>query len=346
MLPTDDECKKQIPVNQQRDLCFKHNEAVFGPNKITRTNGIISVSLYFAKNIQKCIKPELTVHFLEKKVLQPYAEGTVEMSIAELSSSSSSSNSVALDVMTLSEAEKIFLPTSELQNLRNALHSKYDLQVKAIDCLLEPSKLFLFSILEKVSIGIGRMTVLSTRDMALSFPPPVCPEDKLTHNMIALIAHQITETLPSWERLAFASNVSCDLGYIIGQAAAKLRFGLPQLMTSLILLKRLYIVAGRKIEKGVEPIIYIRNHNIRLIFLGCLLLAGKLSDDWHYSNMDWALLFKIGLNNINCVEKCILDALNFDLFISEETYNECKNIFEKLWIPHPNSEKASPQDKT
>ncbi|GHU21399.1 hypothetical protein FACS189472_14020 [Alphaproteobacteria bacterium] len=349
MLPTDEENRNQKHVSQPRR--FRHNETVFELDKINRANDIIPVSLYFAQNIQKYIKPEFTVRFLEKKVLQPNAEGTVEMSIATLStrssssSSSSASSNMALDITTMGKFENIFMPTSELQNLRNALDSRYNLEIRTIDCFSDHSKLYLYSVLEEVSLKIGKMIALSTKDSALSFPPPVCPEDKLTSNMIAIIAHQIIWTLPCDERKVYGPNVIYDLKYVIGQAGAKLRLELPQLMTAVILMKRLYALSCRQLEKNILPILGIRNDNIRLIFLGCLLLANKLMDDWAYFNTSWAQLFKVETDLINSTEDRILDALNFDLFISDETYDESKNALEKLWAPRVHSEKSSTKEK-
>lgn len=68
--------------------------------------------------------------------------------------------------------------------------------------------------------------------------------------------------------------------------------------------------------------IILNPHNIHRIILGCLLIAIKYNEDVYYTNMHYANVGGISLEELNCLEYYTIQLLNFDLYISDEIYQK------------------------
>jgi len=69
------------------------------------------------------------------------------------------------------------------------------------------------------------------------------------------------------------------------------------------------------------------NYNWRKIFTGTLILAHKYLCDIGYNrNILWVHITGLKINEINEIEKLILNKINFDLYVSCEFFNNVKTI--------------------
>lgn len=64
--------------------------------------------------------------------------------------------------------------------------------------------------------------------------------------------------------------------------------------------------------------IFITNYSCHRLILISLLLAAKISEDYLFTNLDWAYCGGVTLSNINNMEYTCLSILNFNVFISSQ----------------------------
>ncbi len=69
----------------------------------------------------------------------------------------------------------------------------------------------------------------------------------------------------------------------------------------------------------------IQPHNIHRLFISCCLLAIKYNEDCFYTNEYYAKVGGIDLNEMNYLERCCIELLNFDLFVDQNIYNKYVN---------------------
>ena len=68
--------------------------------------------------------------------------------------------------------------------------------------------------------------------------------------------------------------------------------------------------------------IILNPHNIHRIILGCLLLAIKYNEDLYFTNEQYAKIGGVSLKEINCLEYCSFQLLDFNLYISDDIYQK------------------------
>ena len=66
-------------------------------------------------------------------------------------------------------------------------------------------------------------------------------------------------------------------------------------------------------------------HNIHRLFMSCCLLAIKYNEDCFYSNEYYARVGGVDLKEINDLERCCIQLLNFDLYVNDEIYEKYVN---------------------
>ncbi len=88
-----------------------------------------------------------------------------------------------------------------------------------------------------------------------------------------------------------------------------------------------FILINKLIVKGTQLNIY-NQHKILAI---CLMISSKLIEDDHYYNDDWCIVIDIPIKELNMMEKSILILLEYDMFISRESYNVTLKVL--MYIP-------------
>ena len=59
--------------------------------------------------------------------------------------------------------------------------------------------------------------------------------------------------------------------------------------------------------------------------MSCCLLAIKYNEDCFYSNEYYARVGGVDLKEINDLERCCIQLLNFDLYVNDEIYEKYVN---------------------
>ena len=71
--------------------------------------------------------------------------------------------------------------------------------------------------------------------------------------------------------------------------------------------------------------IILNPYNIHRIILGCLLLAIKYNEDVYFTNIHYAKVGGISLQELNILENFSFKFLDFNLYVSDEIYNKYFN---------------------
>ena len=88
-----------------------------------------------------------------------------------------------------------------------------------------------------------------------------------------------------------------------------------------------FILINKLIMKGTQLNIY-NQHKILAI---CLMISSKSIQDDHYYNDDWSIVTDIPIKELNMMEKTILILLEYDIFVSKESYNTTLKVL--MYIP-------------
>ena len=88
-----------------------------------------------------------------------------------------------------------------------------------------------------------------------------------------------------------------------------------------------FILINKLIMKGMQLNIY-NQHKILAI---CLMISSKLIQDDYYYNDDWSIVTDIPIKELNMMEKTILILLEYDIFVSRESYNITLKVL--MYIP-------------
>jgi hypothetical protein len=69
--------------------------------------------------------------------------------------------------------------------------------------------------------------------------------------------------------------------------------------------------------------------NMKRYTIGVVILSHKFNDDFAHDNIDWADILLYEIEDINQIEKNLLDFLEFKIYITDFEYETYKEIIEK-----------------
>ncbi|KAA6401560.1 MAG: hypothetical protein EZS28_002914 [Streblomastix strix] len=71
----------------------------------------------------------------------------------------------------------------------------------------------------------------------------------------------------------------------------------------------------------------ITMQNVPQLVVGSLLIAHKYTGDYTYKNKTWAQALRIDIKTLNQWEIDVLEAVNYQIFVEGEQYDQIENIF-------------------
>lgn len=84
----------------------------------------------------------------------------------------------------------------------------------------------------------------------------------------------------------------------------------------------------------------LNSTNVHKILLTCLLLATKFQDDRYYDNKTFEFAGGVNVAQLHRYETHVFEALDFNLFVDEESYNELRQKLQDAYL----SETAEQED--
>jgi hypothetical protein len=136
-----------------------------------------------------------------------------------------------------------------------------------------------------------------------------------------IVAIYVTRLLPIHEQNNYVFN---SLNKMLEIMRINLNFHESEVFVGAILVHKLHEVICGQLQKNILPPISLHGSNISLLLLNCIIIAHKILEDKTWKNSTYAELFGFSLTDIDKSECDILNMLDFQVNISLEFYEECR----------------------
>ncbi|MDR2681560.1 MAG: cyclin [Holosporaceae bacterium] len=313
---------------------FSKNSQVFGTNGLKNCRGYATLSVEFAENLEKYLKPGFIVYFFPGT--EKINDSVVGVYVDKIENEASGEIQCTDIQDRISYNKSMVMIPLDLQTLRDALLDDCDLVVE-VNRQYDKYGNVLCDSMAKIQLQRGGKTVLTNvqkGQLVESVNNISVPNDqKITDEMGKIFALRLITHLNSVSYVysKFFPNQSMISPSIqpewldifnffqqmIGNPLLKqTMFGRMELITTMILSDRVFV--------SMEPKDRISHY--KQIIVGSVILAIKTLMDERIKISDLARALKMDLEYVLASEEYVLNALKFRTYISEEEYKEYNTI--------------------